>query len=89
MAASTLPRSKRTEREDFDPAKLTGQKRAHFDRQLARLRRTNDQGGVAFWTDNADLVVAVLRVVLDGGRVEEHGEGGLHIIPRGTDGRDF
>ncbi len=69
-------------REDFDPSRLRGKKLEHFKRQLARLRRTNEQGGVGFWTDNVDLVFKVLPIVLAGGRVEETELGELHVVPR-------
>jgi hypothetical protein len=57
-------------RECFDPTKLRGAKKAHFERQLARLRRTNELGGVGFWISDAVDFLAALRKVLDGARVE-------------------
>jgi hypothetical protein len=62
-------------REGFDPGKLRGEKREHFERQLARLRATNAQGGVGFWTDDAVEFLEILRHVLAGARVEEPGYG--------------
>jgi hypothetical protein len=57
-------------REGFDPTKLRGAKKAHFERQLARLRRTNELGGVGFWISDAGDFLVALRKVLDGARVE-------------------
>jgi hypothetical protein len=69
-------------REHFDPSRLRGKKREHFERQLARLRRTNDQGGVGFWIDDAVEFVSVVRWCLGGGRVEEPGYSNLILVPR-------
>jgi hypothetical protein len=67
-------------REGFDPNKLRGEKREHFERQLARLRRTNEQGGVGFWTDDAEeLAKVILPLLLEGASVEEPGYGPLRI----------
>jgi hypothetical protein len=85
--SATLPdgRSLRieTKREGFDPAKLRGEKREHFERQLAKLRRVNELGGVGFWTDDSEeLARVILPLVLAGARVEEPGYGPLRIIRR-------
>ena len=39
-----------TKREGFDPRRCYGKSRERFDRQLERLRKTNDAGGYAWWT---------------------------------------
>lgn len=71
-------------REGFDPSKLRGEKLEHFERQLARLRRTNEQGGVGFWVDDAkELAEVILPELLAGGRVEESEEGRLIIYQKG------
>lgn len=56
--------------EGFDPSRLRGEKKAHFDRQLARLRETNAAGGIGFFCDDVLIFVNVMRIVLRGGRVE-------------------
>lgn len=61
--------------EGFEPSKLQGEKREHFDRQLARLQRTNAQNGIAFWTDDAEEFLTIMRHVLAGARVDEPGYG--------------
>lgn len=69
-------------REHFDPSKLRGEKREHFDRQLARLQRTNEQNGVGFWTDDSELFIKVIRWCIDGGSVSEPGDGAVELIRR-------
>jgi hypothetical protein len=69
--------------ENFDPTKLRGEKKAHFDRQVARLRRTNELGGVAFWIDDVSMFVLIIKIVLDGGTVEEPGYDRVIVRPRG------
>jgi hypothetical protein len=71
-----------TKREGFDPSKLTGDHKAHFDRQLAKLRETNARGGVGFWVEDAEEFLSIMRIVLDGGRVEEPGYGRLVVYRR-------
>jgi hypothetical protein len=62
-------------REGFDPHKARGEERERFERQLARLQKTNALGGIGFWTDDAAEFLEIMRIVLDGGRVEEPGYG--------------
>jgi hypothetical protein len=57
--------------EAFDPTKLRGEKKAHFDRQLARLRKTNALGGVGFFCDDSEVFIRVMQIVLRGGWVEQ------------------
>jgi hypothetical protein len=67
-------------REGFDPSKLRGAKREHFERQLSRLRKTNENGGVGLWTDDAEeFMRVILPLLLDGSSVEEPGFGRLVI----------
>lgn len=61
--------------EGYDPSKLRGDKKVHFDRQLARLQKTNAQGGIGFWTDDAVEFMEIMQHVLAGARVEETGYG--------------
>lgn len=61
--------------EGFDPARLRGEKRDHFERQLARLRKTNEQGGIGFWCDDAAEFLEIMRHVAAGARVDEPGYG--------------
>lgn len=61
--------------EGFDPRRLRGAKRAHWDRQFARLKRTNDQGGVGLWTDSPEQLPRVFARLLEGWRVEFDGDG--------------
>lgn len=78
----TLPDGRRLDleikREGFDPTKLRGAKLAHFGRQLERLKKTNDLGGVAFWTDDAAQCLEWLRLALAGATFLE--EGGRIVI---------
>jgi hypothetical protein len=62
-------------REGFDPSRARGRERERFDRQLARLQRTNALGGIGFWTDDAAEALEILRHVLAGARVVEPGYG--------------
>lgn len=70
--------------EHFNPSKLTGSKREHFERQLAKLRRTNEQNGVGFWVDDAEEFILIMREVLGGGRVEEPGYDRPIVYRRGA-----
>lgn len=73
-------------REGFDPSKLRGEKREHFERQLSRLRKTNEQGGVGFWVDDAkELAEVILPELVAGGRVVESKEGRLIILRKGQE----
>jgi hypothetical protein len=56
----------------FDPRRLRGAGRAHFDRQLARLKALNDAGGFGVWLrDGADAAHVFRRLAEDPGlRVE-------------------
>jgi hypothetical protein len=44
-------------REGFDPRRLREKAREHFDRQLARLRETDCNGGFGLWCTDASQVV--------------------------------
>lgn len=65
--------------ENFDPDKLRGAKKDHFNRQLARLQKTNSLGGVGFFCDNAEVFLRVMQIVLRGGRVDESGYSNLIV----------
>ena len=75
-------------REGFDPAKARGETAKRWDKQLARLQRTNAQGGVGFWTDDSAHFLTVMREVLAGASVIEHGtvKGPEVIRPRSQGG---
>jgi hypothetical protein len=62
-------------REGFNPAKARGEERERFEKQLARLQRTNAQGGIAFWCDDSLDFIMIMRHVLAGARVDEPGYG--------------
>jgi hypothetical protein len=62
-------------RENFDPSKARGEERERFEKQLARLQRTNAQGGIAFWCDDSLDFIMIMRHVLAGARVDEPGYG--------------
>jgi hypothetical protein len=62
-------------REGFDPARARGEERERFERQLARLKKTNEQGGIGFWVDDPEEFLTIMRHVLAGARVEEPGYG--------------
>lgn len=72
-------------KEGFNPAKLRGKAAEHFARQLARLQKTNDSNGVAFWTDDAEQCLAWLRLALQGARFVESGDRIEIVMPGGTD----
>jgi hypothetical protein len=75
-------------REGFDPSKLRGEKRAHFERQLARLRKTNELGGCGFWCDDAAEFLTIMRHIISGARIEEPGYGPPVVIyPEATHAR--
>jgi hypothetical protein len=59
--------------ERFDPRRLRGKAREHFDRQLDRLRRTNANDGFGFWVRDAAEVIGALERIRDGWRVELEG----------------
>lgn len=65
-----------TKREGWDPAKARGREHARWETQLARMKKTNDQGGVGFWTDDSEHFLKVMRYVLAGARVVETGKVG-------------
>lgn len=66
--------------EGFDPSKLSGDKKAHFDRQLERLRKTNRLNGVGFFCDDGEIFLRVMQIVLHGGWVDETGYDGLTVF---------
>ena len=68
--------------EGFNPSKLRGRKREHFERQLERLKKTNAQGGVGFYTDDSEQFLTVMRHVLAGASVVEDGYGPLKVVVR-------
>lgn len=61
-------------RSDFDPEKLRGKKREHFDRQLARLKLTNANGGYGVWVTDAGQVLAVLDGICGGRQITFDGD---------------
>jgi hypothetical protein len=63
-------------REGFDPRKVRGAERERFLKQLEKLRRTNEAGGVGFWVRYAeDYLVAMRRILAGGVRVEFDADG--------------
>jgi hypothetical protein len=66
--------------EGFDPNKLSGEKKAHFDRQLERLQETNRLGGVGLWVDDSLEFIDIIKHILAGARIVEPGYGRLEII---------
>lgn len=69
-----------TKHEHFNPSKLKGDKREHFERQLSKLKEVNVLGGVGFWADDATEFLSIMRHVLDGASVVEPGYGPLEIV---------
>ncbi len=68
-------------REGFNPRTLRGEKRAHWERQKARLDRTNAQGGVGFWCDDADVLMrSILPRLLEGYSVESQDDDGCIVL---------
>jgi hypothetical protein len=92
--AATLPRgwgpaSGRTlhvecERPGFDPCRLRGRARDHFQRQLERLRRTNSTGGFGFWVTDPSQAAHALRRIRDGWRVEIGEAGACWLTDEGS-----
>jgi hypothetical protein len=66
--------------EGFNPSKLTGEKKAHFDRQLERLQETNRLGGVGLWVDDSLEFIDIMKHILAGARIVEPGYGRPEII---------
>lgn len=52
------------------PGKAISEKRAHWERQLARLREVNANGGYGFWTDDVDECDEIVGMLREGWRVE-------------------
>jgi hypothetical protein len=71
--------------EGFDPNKLRGEKKAHFDQQLARLQRTNANGGIGFWCDDVSEFIDIMKHVLAGAKIYEPGYGRPEIIYQETE----
>ena len=67
------------------PGKLPGKLRLRWEAQLARLRATNANGGIGFWTDDPAHAFEVLRLLKSGECVAvEIGEDELcWLVPRG------
>jgi hypothetical protein len=61
-------------REGFQPEKLRGEAREHFDRQLARLKLTNQNGGYGTWVTDAKQVIRILDRIRDGWRIVFDGD---------------
>jgi hypothetical protein len=56
--------------EGFDPRKARGAARERFERQLAKLRRTNEAGGIGLWISDAGDFLSAMQKILAGCRVE-------------------
>ena len=71
-------------REGFNPSRDRGDR---WQRQLARLRRTNAQGGVGLWVSDAADLARVLPRLLAGWRVEIDASGFCYVTddPPGTE----
>lgn len=53
----------------FNPRKVRGETAIRWAKQIARLRRTNEQGGYGFWVTDASHVVHVMTRINEGWRV--------------------
>jgi hypothetical protein len=91
MLTSGPGRGKRIEvevkRPGFNPQKLRGGKRERerWERQIARLRQTNAQGGYGFWvTDPAQVAHAMTRIN-EGWRVVIDGNGWPVVTDEASD----
>lgn len=73
-------------REKFDPRKISGQQKEHFEEQLAKLRRTNDQGGVGIWVRSGVDFLQAMQRILSGWRAEIDEDGFCWVTdePRGA-----
>jgi hypothetical protein len=69
--------------EGFEPRKLRGGEKRHFDEQLARLRATHARGGFALWVDDGRVFLLALQHVLQGGRLSMPGYDRVELIPGG------
>jgi len=61
-------------REGWLPSKARGETAKRWAKQLARLQKTNELGGIGFWTDDSEHFLAVMREVMAGAKVIETGE---------------
>lgn len=67
-------------RPGFSPEKVYGPKaRKHWAEQLQRMRRTNAQGGYAFWVTDSLQAIAVLKRIHQGWRVEIDSKGWPYV----------
>lgn len=55
--------------EAFNPRKCYGEMRKRFNRQLARLRTTNEAGGYGWWTQDAGEIPQILTRIREGARI--------------------
>jgi hypothetical protein len=62
-------------RPSFDPRRVHGQARAHFERQLDRLRELNRSGGFGLWIRDAGDLVRALNRIRQGWRVDIDADG--------------
>lgn len=72
-------------RPGFNPMKLRGKAREHFDRQLERLRRTNANGGYGFWVTDAEQALRTLERINQGWRVEIDDDGWPFVTDEPTE----
>lgn len=84
MITRGVARGKRLEievkRRGFDPQKVRGAKAIkHWQEQLARMRRTNAQGGFAFWVTDSAEAVHVMQRINEGCRVEIDSRGWPYV----------
>ena len=54
-------------RQGFTPERCYGKARERWETQVERLRKTNDNGGVGLWTDDAMWLKDVLFLIRDRG----------------------
>lgn len=84
MITCGIARGKRLEievkRQGFNPERVHGIKaRKHWAEQLARMRRTNAQGGYAFWVTDSLQAIHVLKRIQQGWRVEIDSKGWPYV----------
>jgi len=67
-------------REGWLPSKARGETAKRWAKQLARLQKTNELGGVGFWVSDSLEFMEIMRHVMAGARVVETGEARGPII---------
>lgn len=63
------------------PGKLPTDHRARWERQLERLRKTNNLGGFGFWSDDPEHALEVLRLLKAGYAIDIGDDEHVTLVP--------